>query len=583
MPLQCEDGVLPLAPGAQLLPIHPLNAALEPVQNIILDGQLQSKDPDTEEPKKRKGGWPKGKKRKQPKEFSAPRAPTTGYVIFVNEKKVHLKAEHPDIPFTEITKMLGTRWSQLSQEEKQKYNNAAEKDKQRFIEELQAYQNSEAYKAFLKRKTLHKVKVLCGVEMVDSEFENEIVALSQMDVSNTKSHLTSSRFSELWVVVDQCEDGVLPLAPGAQLLPIHPLNAALEPVQNIILDGQLQSKDPDTEEPKKRKGGWPKGKKRKQPKEFSAPRAPTTGYVIFVNEKKVHLKAEHPDIPFTEITKMLGTRWSQLSQEEKQKYNNAAEKDKQRFIEELQAYQNSEAYKAFLKRKTLHKVKVLCGVEMVDSEFENEIVALSQMDGGDTSDLYCRTCNQYFSSLHNKKEHLLGKQHLQNLTEEFEKETVGLCKEQQDEGEEELETKDEDSEEEEVAVAELAQLCGLASQHSFTSLDLGFLQEFIFKQMTLKEFELSELNTSMEKATEKHDNLNRQLEDLQHSFTSLDLGFLQEFIFKQMTLKEFELSELNTSMEKATEKHDNLNRQLEDLQNQQIHCKAEKQYCWDCC
>lgn len=37
-----------------------------------------------------------------------------------------------------------------------------------------------------------------------------------------------------------------------------------------------------------------------------------------------------------------------------------------------------------------------------------------QGDGG--SDLYCRTCRQFFSSLHNKKEHLLGKQHLQNLT-----------------------------------------------------------------------------------------------------------------------------------------------------------------------
>ncbi|XP_041132423.1 SWI/SNF-related matrix-associated actin-dependent regulator of chromatin subfamily E member 1-related-like [Polyodon spathula] len=363
------------------------------------------------------------------------------------------------------------------------------------------------------------VPVTVSVQNVDGQ--HRIVCVAADASGSTVSYvgqLNSDVNLELQAEVPsmslQCEDGVLPLAPGAQLLPLHPLNTALEPAQNIILHGQLQSKDPDTEEPKKRKGGWPKGKKRKPPKEFSAPRAPTTGYVIFVNENKVHLKAEHPDIPFTEITKMLGTRWSQLSQEEKQKYNTAAEKDKQRFIEELKAYQNSEAYKAFLKRKAVHKVKVLCGVEMVDAEFENEIVALSQMDGRDTSDLYCRTCNQYFSSLHNKKEHLLGKLHLQNLTEEFEKETVGLCKELQEEGEE-LKAKDEDSEEEEVAVAELAQLCGLPSQHSFTSLDLGFLQEFIFKQMTLREFELGELNTSLEKAMEKHDHLNRQLEELQ--------------------------------------------------------------------
>ncbi|KAK1175519.1 SWI/SNF-related matrix-associated actin-dependent regulator of chromatin subfamily E member 1-related-like [Acipenser oxyrinchus oxyrinchus] len=341
----------------------------------------------------------------------------------------------------------------------------------------------------------------------------------------------------------QCEDRVPPLAPGAQLLPKHPLNATLELVQNIILDGQLESKDPDTEEPKKRKGGWPKGKKRKPTKEFSAPRAPTTGYVIFVNEKKVHLKAEHPDIPFTEITKMLGTRWSQLSQDEKQKYNDAAEKDKQRFIEELKAYQNSKAYKAFLKRKALHKVKLLCDIEMVDAEFGNEVVALSQMDGGDTSDLYCRTCNQYFSSLHNKKEHLLGKQHLQNLTEEFEKETVGLCKEQQQqEGEDVLEVRDKDleegdDEEEAAEAAELAQFCGLAFQHSFTSLDPSFLQEFMFRQMMLRQFEISELNTSLEKAMEKHDNLNRQLEELQKQkylrVAWTDAVMLQEIEFRK--------------------------------------------------
>lgn len=36
--------------------------------------------------------------------------------------------------------------------------------------------------------------------------------------------------------------------------------------------------------------------------------------------------------------------------------------------------------------------------------------------------MYCRVCNQFFSSLHNKKEHLFGKQHLSQLTGEFERE-----------------------------------------------------------------------------------------------------------------------------------------------------------------
>uniref|UniRef100_W5MVG6 HMG box domain-containing protein n=1 Tax=Lepisosteus oculatus TaxID=7918 RepID=W5MVG6_LEPOC len=310
------------------------------------------------------------------------------------------------------------------------------------------------------------------------------------------------------------------MSSGGQLVPIHPLMSALQPLHNIILDEQQEAKDPDTEEPKskKRKGGWPKGKKRKPPKEYPAPRAPTTGYVIFVNEKKVQLKMDHPDLPFTEITKMLGVQWSQLSMEEKQRYNNAADRDKQRYVRELKAYQNSEAYKAFLKRKTLNKVKDVCGIECVDSEFENEVFALSQLDGDENGDLFCRTCNQYFSSLHNKKEHLMGKQHLQNLTEEFEKETLGFCKEQ----EEELEGADDESEEEEEEETDLAHLCGLTSQHSFTSVDISLLEEFLIKQMKLREFELSELKATLDREMEKHENLNKHLQELQRQKINLE-------------------------------------------------------------
>ena len=39
----------------------------------------------------------------------------------------------------------------------------------------------------------------------------------------------------------------------------------------------------------------------------------------------------------------------------------------------------------------------------------------------DSNELYCRVCNQFFSSPHNKKEHLFGKQHLLMLTGEFER------------------------------------------------------------------------------------------------------------------------------------------------------------------
>lgn len=41
------------------------------------------------------------------------------YVIFLNEQRSQLRARHPDLPFTEITKILAAQWAQLSQEKKQ--------------------------------------------------------------------------------------------------------------------------------------------------------------------------------------------------------------------------------------------------------------------------------------------------------------------------------------------------------------------------------------------------------------------------------------------------------------------------------
>ncbi|XP_067900312.1 uncharacterized protein [Heterodontus francisci] len=338
-------------------------------------------------------------------------------------------------------------------------------------------------------------------------------------------------------------DGVSAVSTSNPLLQIHPLDAGSQQLQSVILEGQVEgssgTKEVANDEPKKqigvktampgaikvekctkedekRKGGWPKGKKRKPAKDFTAPRAPTTGYVLFLNEQRAKLKTEHPDLPFTEITKLLGTQWSQLSQEGKQKYIDEAEKDKRRYIEELKAYQNSEAYQAFLKRRAMNKVKSLCGVESLNTEFESEAVALSEIGDEDNNGLYCKTCNQYFSSLHNKKEHLFGRQHLQNLTGDFEKEAAELSKQQQ----EQLQG-DEDSADD-ADSAELSQLCGLTSKHNYTSLNLSLLEEYIFKQVKLRELELGELAKSLEHAQDEHENLNQQLEGLKNRKVKLE-------------------------------------------------------------
>ncbi|XP_074523739.1 SWI/SNF-related matrix-associated actin-dependent regulator of chromatin subfamily E member 1-related isoform X1 [Halichoeres trimaculatus] len=101
-----------------------------------------SADPPQEEPKKR--GWPKGKKRKKVLP-NGPKAPVTGYVRFLNERREHMRAQYPDLPFPEITKRLGAEWTQLALNDKQRYLDEAEREKMQYAQELKEYQQTEAF------------------------------------------------------------------------------------------------------------------------------------------------------------------------------------------------------------------------------------------------------------------------------------------------------------------------------------------------------------------------------------------------------------------------------------------------------
>ncbi|KAM4677498.1 high mobility group protein 20A isoform 1-T1 [Discoglossus pictus] len=113
---------------------------------------------EEEQPRGRRGGWTKGRKRKRsPRDSNAPKAPLTGYVRFMNERREQLRLERPEVPFPEITRIVGSEWSKLPAHEKQHYLDEADKDKERYTKELQQYQKTEAYRSY-SRKSQNRQK-----------------------------------------------------------------------------------------------------------------------------------------------------------------------------------------------------------------------------------------------------------------------------------------------------------------------------------------------------------------------------------------------------------------------------------------
>ena len=56
-------------------------------------------------------------------------------------------------------------------------------------------------------------------------------------------------------------------------------------------------------------------------------------------------------------------------------------------------------------------------IEVMDKK-RKKVAELQAADGDD--ELYCRPCNQHFNSVHNKREHLSGRRHLQVITKQDE-------------------------------------------------------------------------------------------------------------------------------------------------------------------
>lgn len=138
------------------------NSVTEVINQVIQkpSGSSDEKAPDCSEngAAKPRPGLAKGKKRKKPKDSTAPRHPLTGYVRYLNDRRETVRAENPNLPFAEITKLLASEWSNLPTDKKQQYLDAAEQDRERYAREFNAYKQTDAYKTFAQAQSEKKMK-----------------------------------------------------------------------------------------------------------------------------------------------------------------------------------------------------------------------------------------------------------------------------------------------------------------------------------------------------------------------------------------------------------------------------------------
>ena len=61
--------------------------------------------------------------------------PCGAYILFGKDERPKIMKEHPDIKNTEIMRLIGEAWGKLPDDQKKKYQDLADKDKERYEKE----------------------------------------------------------------------------------------------------------------------------------------------------------------------------------------------------------------------------------------------------------------------------------------------------------------------------------------------------------------------------------------------------------------------------------------------------------------
>lgn len=74
------------------------------------------------------------------KDPHAPKRGLSAFMLYSGEVRPKIRASNPDMPITEVAKVIGARWAEVSDEEKAKFQALAAKEKRRYETAMETYE-----------------------------------------------------------------------------------------------------------------------------------------------------------------------------------------------------------------------------------------------------------------------------------------------------------------------------------------------------------------------------------------------------------------------------------------------------------
>lgn len=330
--------------------VHSLPPGIDHKPNVYHPQQAQAPlavppaQPARQAPPPPSGG---AKKPKKPaRDPGAPKRNMSAYLLYQNAMREQFKAQNPGMSFGQLSKYTSAMYAQLTPEEKQEWQARAETDKARYEHDLGAYAPPAGYdqkgeqivvvpkskgKRLQRDSNAPKKNVsayLLYQNAMRDKFKRDNPGMSFGQLSKYTSHMYKNLSPEeksAWEQVAQQDKQRYEAEMSAyEPPPGHDARGVL------VMDEEAFSG----------------GRKRKRPRDPAAPKRNKGSFVLFAEEERPKIKAEFPDIKFTDMGVILGERWRALTPQQKVKFEALANEDKIRFATAMDEYNRNHGLQA---------------------------------------------------------------------------------------------------------------------------------------------------------------------------------------------------------------------------------------------
>lgn len=221
------------------------------------------------------------------KDPNAPKRWSTNYILFCQERRESVVKEFPTANATEITSRLGKAWSALSENEKKKYTELAQRDKERYERELAVYNSQNGKVTTSASVSETKPKRQTKTEKTEKTATEDSAAETK---TSSKSRTNKAKTEK---------------------------SKAVPQSQSSSSKQTKQSASETTVEKKQRN--------------TSTKTEKTPGFANFASETREEVETENPSLSKRKVDEELLNRWNKLTEEDRALYDSLAEEEEEEF------------------------------------------------------------------------------------------------------------------------------------------------------------------------------------------------------------------------------------------------------------